>query len=118
VGPEAELDMAGMLNGIRAVTSANVKLVWVSSDILRAHEVGGWIEMPVWVYPSPDNVGFSAWDCSKAIAVGLTFRPLADTARDTLEWWKARPEDERRLRTGLSPEKEAAILAEWHARNG
>jgi len=118
VGPEAELDMAGMLNGIRAVTSANVKLVWVSSDILRAHEVGGWIEMPVWVYPSPDNVGFSAWDCSKAIAAGLTFRPLADTARDTLEWWKARPEDERRLRTGLSPEKEAAILAEWHARNG
>jgi 2'-hydroxyisoflavone reductase len=118
VGPEAELDMAGMLNGIRAITSANVRLVWVPTDVLRAHEVGGWIEMPVWVYPSPDNVGFSAWDCSKAIAAGLTFRPLADTARDTLEWWKARPEDERRLRTGLSLEKEAAILADWHARTG
>ncbi len=118
VGPEAELDMAGMLNGIRAITSANVKLVWVPTDLLRKHEVGGWIEMPVWVYPSPDNIGFSAWDCSKAIAAGLTFRPLADTARDTLAWWKARPEDERRLRTGPSPEKEAAILADWHARNG
>ena len=117
VGPRSPLDMAGMLNGIRAITSADVRLTWVPVEILRAHEVGGWIEMPVWVYPSPETVGFSAWDCSKAIAAGLTFRPLADTARDTLAWWKSRPEDERGLRTGLSPEKEAAILADWHARN-
>ncbi len=117
-GPESELTMAGMLHGIRAVTSAAVKLTWIPADFLREHEVGGWMEMPVWVYPSPETRGFSAYDCSKAIAAGLTFRPLADTARDTLDWWKARPEEERSLRTGLAPEKEAAILAAWHARSG
>lgn len=117
-GPKAKLDMAGLLYGVRAITSADVTITWVPAEVLREHDVGGWIEMPVWVYPGPDTAGFSAWDCSKAIAAGLTFRPLADTARDTLAWWKARPEDERTLRTGLAPEKEAAILADWHARAG
>jgi 2'-hydroxyisoflavone reductase len=117
-GPESELTMAGMLHGIRAATSAAVRFTWVDADFLREHEVGAWMEMPVWVYPSPEMAGFSAYDCSKAIAAGLTFRPLADTARDTLAWWKARPEDERTLRTGLAPEKEASILAAWHARTG
>jgi 2'-hydroxyisoflavone reductase len=115
-GPASPLTMAGMLYGIRAVTSTPVTLTWVDAEVLREHQVGAWMEMPVWVYPSEEMAGFSAYDCSKAIAAGLTFRPLADTARDTLEWWKSRPEEERALRTGLSPEKEAAILADWHAR--
>jgi 2'-hydroxyisoflavone reductase len=118
VGPEAPIHMAGMLYGIRAVTSANVRIIWVPADILREHEVGAWMEMPVWVYPGPETAGFSAFDGSKALAAGLTLRPLADTARDTLNWWKARPAGQQTLRTGLSPEKEAAILADWHARSG
>jgi len=117
-GPEAPLTMAGMLYGIRAITSSPVSFTWVDVDFLREHEVGGWMEMPVWVYPSEETRGFSSYDCSKAIAAGLKFRPLADTARDTLEWWKAKPEDERVLRTGVDPEKEARILAAWHAREG
>jgi 2'-hydroxyisoflavone reductase len=72
--------------------------------------------MPVWLYPSPETAGFTSWDARKAIAAGLTFRPLADTARDTLEWWKAGPGNERPLRTGLSKEKEAAILEAYRAR--
>lgn len=117
-GPEAPLTLAEMLYGIRAVTSSPVKLTWVDADFLREHDVGAWMEMPVWVYPSEETRGFSSYDCSKAIAAGLTFRPLADTARDTLEWWKAKPEEERTLRTGLDPEKETRILAAWHARSG
>jgi len=117
-GPEAPLTLAGMLYGIRAITSANVSFTWVDADFLRANEVGAWMEMPVWVYPSEETRGFSAYDCSKAIAAGLSFRPLADTARDTLDWWKALPEDQQAMRTGIDPEKEARILAAWHARNG
>jgi len=117
-GPEAPLTMAGMLYGIRAITSTPVTFTWVAADFLREHRVGAWMEMPVWVYPEPQTRGFSAYDCSKAMAAGLTFRPLADTARDTLEWLKAKPEEERTLRTGLAPEKEKTILAAWHARNG
>lgn len=117
VGPEAPLNMAGLLYGVRAAGSADVHINWVPADVLRDHEVGAWMEMPVWVYPSPETAGFSAFDGSKAVAAGLTFRPLAETARDTLEWWKAKPAEEQTLRTGLDPEKEAAILEDWHARN-
>ena len=117
-GPEAPLTLAGMLYGIRAITSAKVSFTWVDADFLRANEVGAWMEMPVWVYPSEETRGFSAYDCTKAIQAGLSFRPLADTARDTLDWWRALPEDQQGMRTGIDPEKEARILAAWHARNG
>jgi 2'-hydroxyisoflavone reductase len=117
-GPEAPLTLAGMLYGIRAITSAKVSFTWVDADFLRANEVGEWMEMPVWVYPSEETRGFSAYDCTRAIQAGLSFRSLADTARDTLDWWKALPEDQQAMRTGIDPEKEARILAAWHARNG
>jgi 2'-hydroxyisoflavone reductase len=117
-GPLAHMSMAEMLYGIRAITAADVSITWVDADFLREHEVGAWMEMPVWVYPDPENRGFSAYDCSKAIAAGLTFRPLADTARDTLEWWNAGPGKERELNTGISAEREADLLEEWHAREG
>ncbi len=116
VGPRSTMTMAEMLHGIRAVTSSELKFCWVPVDILREQKVGGWMEMPCWVYPEPENRGFSDWDCSKAIAAGLDFRPLADTARDTLVWWKGRPADAPAIRTGLKPEKEAAVLAAWKAR--
>ena len=118
VGPRSTLTMAETLHGIRAVTSSEVSFTWVDADFLREHEVGGWIEMPLWVYPEPEMAGFSDWDCSKAMAAGLSFRPLADTARDTLVWWKGRGDDAPALRTGLAPDKEAAILAAWRARRG
>ena len=117
-GPIAPLTMAETLHGIRAVTASDVKLTWVSADFLREHEVGAWMEMPLWVYPGPETRGFQAWDNSKAVAAGLTYRPLADTARDTLAWWKAGPGMERELRTGLAPDKEESLLREWHARGG
>lgn len=116
VGPASPMSMAEMLHGIRAVTSSPVRITWVAADFLREHDVGAWMEMPVWVYPGPDTRGFMEWDGARARAAGLTFRPLADTARDTLAWWNAGPGRERALRTGLAPEKEAAILRAWHAR--
>lgn len=116
-GPESPLTMAGMLYGIRAVTSTPVTITWVDSDFLEEHEVRPWGEMPAWFPPSEEMAGFSRYDVSKAIAAGLKFRPLAETARDTLSWWKAKPEDEQNLRTGIAPEKEATVLQAWHARN-
>src|SRR5439155_931293 len=43
-----------------------------------------------------------------------TFRPLADTARDTLAWFKSLPQDRQsKLRAGLTPEREAEVLNAW-----
>ena len=49
----------------------------------------------------PDNVAFSRRNIAKAMAAGLTFRPLAVTAKDTLDWNKTRTAAElRRLAEG------------------
>ena len=117
-GPETPLTMAEMLYGIRATTASHVSFTWVESEFLQEHEVGGWMEMPCWVHPSEEMRGFSAYDCSKAFAAGLDCRPLAETAVATLEWWKSLPEDQQTMRTGIDPEKEARVLAAWHARSG
>ena len=53
----------------------------------------------------------------RAKAAGLTFRPLADTVRDTLAWWPTVPEARRASpRFAIKPEQEAAALAAWKAR--
>ena len=51
-----------------------------------------------------------------AVQAGLTFRPLGDTARDTVQWWNSLPEERRaQPRAGLPAEKEAEVLAAWAA---
>jgi hypothetical protein len=54
------------------------------------------------------------------VAAGCTFRPLADTVRDTLAWWNKQHPGEyvwgaKAGQPGLSAEREAAIITEWEA---
>lgn len=110
---------AELLYGIRAVTTEPATFTWVDGDFLAAQEVRAWADMPVWVPPDGDSAGFARFDVHRAVEAGLTFRPLAETARDTLEWHFTRPEQEQEaLRAGLSPEREAEVLAAWHRARG
>ena len=75
--------------------------------------------MPTWIPPREGTEGFSRVDCSKAIAAGLTFRPLAETASDTITWFKTLPaERQSEMGAGLSAEREVEVLAAWQARAG
>ena len=76
---------------------------------MRARSVSGW-SCRSWVYTKePDSGRMLEADAARAIAAGLTFRPLEDTARATLQ--EAEPVDG----VGLAPAREAELLAEWHA---
>ncbi len=117
-GPSSTLSIAEMLYGIRAVTSREMSFTWVDADFLEAQEVQPWGHMTCWVPPKDGYEGFGLIDCSRAIAAGLTFRPLAVTARDTLTWWNSLPEERRaEPRAGLPREKEAEVLAAWKKRD-
>ena len=85
VGPDRVLTMGEMLETCREASGSDAELIWVDEEFLLAEGVQPWTELPVWL-PStdPDAGGFSTFDASKAIAEGLTFRPLIETARDTL----------------------------------
>jgi len=116
-GPEEPLPMGDMLVGIREGLEADATFTWVDADFLDEHGVRPWSHMPVWFPLREGMEGFSRFDCSRALAKGLTFRPLAVTARDTLEWHKTRPEEQQsRMRTGLSAEREAEVLEAWYSR--
>ena len=113
VGPGSPLSMAGMLYGIRAVTSSEVTFTWVPVSFLRANRVRGYSDMPIWIPGDPAG----AVDNSRAREAGLTFRPLAVTAKDTLDWHLARPAAEQaELRIGIKPDREREVLASWHGR--
>jgi len=72
----------------------------------------------MWLPPAGDNAGFSTRSNRRAVDAGLTFRPLLDTARDTLAWVRSLPADApaKMRSSGLSREREAQLLAAWHAR--
>jgi len=121
VGPEKPTTMAEVLYGIKAVTTAGASFTWVPNDFLTAQGVRGWRHMPIWLPPEGRTAGFLRRSNAKALAAGLTFRPLAMTAKDTLDWHKTRPEEEQKATlegavAGISPAKEAEVLAAWKAK--
>jgi 2'-hydroxyisoflavone reductase len=89
----------------------------VNADFLQEQKVEPWSDMPVWIPPRSEEAGGNQISNKRALAKGLTFRPLAETARDTLAWFKSQPEDRQsKLHAGLTPEREAEVLAAWHQR--
>jgi 2'-hydroxyisoflavone reductase len=71
--------------------------------------------MTNWVPPEGEMAGMLRVSVDAAVAHGLTFRPIADTARDTLEWWNTLPAERRaQPLAGLPAEQEAEVLAAWH----
>jgi 2'-hydroxyisoflavone reductase len=117
VGPATPRPMAELLYGIRAVTTAEATFTWVDTDFLLEMGVRPYSHMPVWMPPRDGREGFARFDLSNEVAHGLTFRPLAETARDTLDFHFSRPAERRtELRAGISAEREAEVLAAWHAR--
>lgn len=111
VGPRSRLSMAEQLHGIRATLSGDLdlRIHWAPAELLQQEGVRVWSEMPTWF--GPDAV-LSKAENKRAVAAGLTFRPLAQTTRDTLEWFRTLPADRQAtLRAGIDPEKEARVLA-------
>jgi len=116
-GPRPPLSMRGMLAGIATATGSDARLTWVSADFLEAQKVAPWSDMPVWVPGSGESAGFARRSIERALAAGLTFRPLTTTAGDTLTWFKQQPEERQaKLRAGLSAAREQELLAQWKAR--
>jgi 2'-hydroxyisoflavone reductase len=117
LGPRTPWSFAEFLHGIKAVTTADARFTWVDTDFLLAHDVQPYREMPVWMPARDGREGFGRFDISREVALGLTFRPLAVTARDTLDYYHAQPQErQRELRAGITPEREAEVLRLWHAR--
>jgi 2'-hydroxyisoflavone reductase len=91
--------------------------VWIPAGFLEEQKVEPWSEMPVWLPASGDEAAFAGTRNAAAVAKGLKISPLARTVDDTLAWHLTRPAEEReKLKAGIAPDKEAAVLAAWKAK--
>lgn len=119
--PANAMTMRDYLRACREGAGSDARFEWVDAAFLAQQGVGPWMQMPCWVPAEGAYAGFGSRSAARAIAAGLTFRPPAETARDTLAWWDALEEDERASlagRAGITREKEAEVLGAWAERGG
>src|SRR5436190_6996916 len=90
-GPAYKLTMGKMLDEIKAATKSNAQFTWADADFLAAQKVRAWVDMPAWVPPRGDSIGFSQISIQKALSKGITFRSVGDTAQATLAWFQKQP---------------------------
>jgi 2'-hydroxyisoflavone reductase len=80
-------------------------VVWVTEEFLAEQGVEGWSDLPCWIPSSAEEHRcFPRVPVDRALAAGLTFRPLSETAREVPEWTGS---------AGLTPEREHELLAAW-----
>src|SRR5436189_3778902 len=110
-GPAKPLGIGEMLDQTKSALKSDAKFTWIPAEFLKQQKVEAWSDMPVW---AGDELGLARTNISRALAKGLTFRRLTETARDTLAWFESQSQDRQsKLRAGLTPEREAEVLAAW-----
>jgi 2'-hydroxyisoflavone reductase len=115
-GPAKSIGMGAMLEGIRDALKSNATFTWVPEQFLTDQKVQPWSDMPVWAGAED---GITRTNISRVLSKGLTFRPLGDTARDTLAWFKSLPQDRQaQMKAGITPQREKEVLTAWKNRKG
>jgi 2'-hydroxyisoflavone reductase len=87
----------------------DARLTWVSDEFLLSRGVRPFFELPLYI-PERDGSswGVFAMDNRKALASGLSHRPIAETIRDVRATDGAGP-------AGMDRAREAELIAEWRS---
>jgi 2'-hydroxyisoflavone reductase len=111
VGFDGSISMEEFLFTGKGTVNHKSQFTWVDDEFLLANKVSSWGEMGCWT-PKKSN-GHCHND--RAIAAGLTFRPIADTIRDTAHWIQNERGD-RPWQAGMAATREAELLKAWKNR--
>jgi 2'-hydroxyisoflavone reductase len=114
-GPKERLQLGDLLKACSRATTASHSLTWVPADWVHREAPE---QFPIWAPYLGDTRGFHTWKNTRAVAAGLKFRPYAETASDTLKWYKTQPENGRTKLAGPVAEREQTLLAKWKAARG
>lgn len=117
-GPAEKLQFGQFIAEAHAALKSEATLVWIDDyAFLRQQRITYAIP---WMIPEGDNQHHLQINNRKAVAAGLSCRPIGDTVRDTLATW---PERLKALPPGGQPnfrwitlEKEQQVLEAWKAR--
>ena len=104
-GPRQPIALREVLACCREVSGGTGPITWVGEEFLAERGVEPWSELPLFIPQSdPDARGFTSVSIAQALGAGLSFRPLRETVRDTLQWDRAQSGEIVR-RAGLSQEQ-------------
>ena len=122
-GPARELSMKAMVEGLRQGIGSDANFTWISNDYLNSAKVPDG-KFPLYVPPEGESAGLHRVSISRALAGGLKFRPISDTGKATLDWYKSLPAD---LQPRIAPqfatvanqeswlEMEKRVLQSWRS---
>ncbi|MEU4732192.1 NAD-dependent epimerase/dehydratase family protein [Streptomyces sp. NPDC023588] len=114
VSPVGHATLGGLLDACVATTGGGAELRWTDPALLEGAGVQPWTELPIWVREGETYDHMFGGDVSKALAAGLTCRPVEETVADTWEWLRTlggvAPQRADRPAPGIDPEREAALL--------
>ena len=113
----AQTTMGELLDACVAATGADARLRWTDPASILAAGVQPWSDLPIWLPRGHPYRGLLEQDVTRALAAGLTCRPVTETVEDTWRWLRevgarsARAGRPQRSSIGLDPTVEAAVLA-------
>ncbi|MFC5467539.1 NAD-dependent epimerase/dehydratase family protein [Cohnella suwonensis] len=117
-GPAIRTTMKDFLERTNQASGGGAGFEWVDNEFLLANGAGPWMELPLWI-PGTGETADARYmldvDIDRALAEGLTFRPLEETIEATLEWDDARTDGKVR-KAGMNAEKEKKILDLWQTK--
>ncbi|MCK1571207.1 NAD-dependent epimerase/dehydratase family protein [Bradyrhizobium sp. 174] len=134
-GPNQKFTLGDLIGAVERETRAPATVNWVPSSFLMSR--GGhewWDKLLFW---TEEEEAYQAWmrmDIRRAVAEGLSFRPLAETINDTRAWYSRLPSERQiELLAGFRPlakrkkewlpakswptylAKEAEVLGAWRS---
>ncbi|MEC7583513.1 MAG: NAD-dependent epimerase/dehydratase family protein [Planctomycetota bacterium] len=111
VGFKGRVSLAEVLHACKLTLNTECEFTWVDEDFLLANKARPYTELPLWL-PKGQRGHFAN---DRAVAAGLSFRPLVVTIADCQEWRLSLP-PEQREKFRLTPEREAEWLKAFKAR--
>lgn len=95
----------------KKVSNSDATFVEIPDEILEANHIQPYVELPLWLPKAYSALETASIE--KALATGLTFRPLEETIRKTSDWYQAQSPDvqQKLLGASLKPEKEKELIA-------
>jgi nucleoside-diphosphate-sugar epimerase len=107
--------MCSLLEAAVRATGSDATLVWASPELLAAHGIEPWIELPIWLPPDHESRALHGADVERIHTAGFAPRAVDETVRDTWTWLRSLEGDPPRREdlpvSGLPRRREQEALA-------
>jgi 2'-hydroxyisoflavone reductase len=108
IGFDGHVSLQEFLHGCKIVLGrSDASFIWAPEKFLLENEVRPFSEMPFWM---PEDAAHY-YDNRLGIEAGMTFRPIGETIRNTMDWWEATRDESYSWRYyGMTEEREVELL--------